>query len=320
MDEVYIQFEELRNSRSINDKNNGLPITGSSANLVDGPKGKRVVEVEDIVVDEQVSLKGLMQGCKEGEAKNMKVKEVDFREEGGKGKSVDGNIGRTTTYVASSHISISYGSDSFDENKIGDDSSDEDLSNRPRFVVWKKEIKDGKVVQRNVLFEATSIEKSNSALTPPQTTTHEMSDINSYVLNQSIPQHYSNHLTNSYMNNNDSDMGSNISSNGSSDSDMDIDDDYLVDDHLQACMWYGERMSKSRKALPKFHLYCHGGKFKLPLIGDPSIILQKLLFDYASTPAKNYQANTSTYIVMFSFTSPGMKFDTKFTKGVVPRH
>lgn len=84
-------------------------------------------------------------------------------------------------------------------------------------------------------------------------------------------------------------------------------------------MWYGERMSKSRNTtLPKFQLYCHGGKFKLPLIGDPFSILQKLLFDSASTPAKNYQANTRTYIVMFSFTSPGMKFDTKFTKGGGP--
>lgn len=40
---------------------------------------------------------------------------------------------------------------SSDENKTGDESNDEDLSNRPRFIVWKKEIKDGKFVQRNVL-------------------------------------------------------------------------------------------------------------------------------------------------------------------------
>ncbi|KAI5444267.1 hypothetical protein KIW84_012769 [Lathyrus oleraceus] len=119
--------------------------------LVDGPKGKCVAEVEDTVVDDQVNLKGLMQGCKEGEVKNLKGKQVDFGEEGGKGKSVDGNIGRTTTDAAPSHISISSASDSSDENKTGDKSSDEDLSNRPRFVVWKKENKDGKVVQRNVL-------------------------------------------------------------------------------------------------------------------------------------------------------------------------
>ena len=35
---------------------------------------------------------------------------------------------------------------SFDENITGDESSDEDLSNQPRFVVWKKEIKDEKIV------------------------------------------------------------------------------------------------------------------------------------------------------------------------------
>lgn len=40
---------------------------------------------------------------------------------------------------------------SSNENKTGYESCDRDLSNRPGFVVWKKEIKDGKVVQRNVL-------------------------------------------------------------------------------------------------------------------------------------------------------------------------
>lgn len=84
-------------------------------------------------------------------------------------------------------------------------------------------------------------------------------------------------------------------------------------------MWYGERMSKSRnmKSL-KFQRCCHGGKVKLPLIGDPPVILQNLLFNPASTHAKNYKANTRTYNAMFSFTSPGMKFDTEFTKGGGP--
>ncbi|KAI5396651.1 hypothetical protein KIW84_062748 [Lathyrus oleraceus] len=54
------------------------------------------------------------------------------------------------------------------------------------------------------------------------------------------------------------------------------------------------------------------------MIGDPPVILQKPLFDPASTPVKNYQANTRTYNAMFSFSSPGMKFDTKFTKGGGP--
>ncbi|KAI5442705.1 hypothetical protein KIW84_011658 [Lathyrus oleraceus] len=100
-DEIYIQFEELHNSCSVKDKNTRLLIMESSVNLVNGPKGKPVAEVEDTVVDDQVNLKGLMQGCKE----------------------------------APSHISISTASDSSDENKIGDESIDEDLYNRPRFVV-----------------------------------------------------------------------------------------------------------------------------------------------------------------------------------------
>ncbi|KAI5442706.1 hypothetical protein KIW84_011659 [Lathyrus oleraceus] len=69
---------------------------------------------------------------------------------------------------------------------------------------------------------------------------------------------------------------------------------------------------------PKFQSCCHGGKVKLPLIGDPPVMFRKLLFDSASTPTKNYRTNTRTYNVMFSFTSPGMKFDTKFTKGGGP--
>ncbi|KAI5386607.1 hypothetical protein KIW84_072948 [Lathyrus oleraceus] len=211
-----------------------------------------------------------------------------------------------------------------DENITGDEFSDQDLSNWPRSTTNSFVRPFGVNLFRK--FKATTVETSNSSLTPPQTTTHETSHTTSSILNQTIPQHNSNHSTNSYVHDHDSDMGSNISSNGNSDSDMDIDDDYLVDDHLQdpiwecqyclACMWYGERMSKSRNTMsPKFQCCCHDGKVKLPLIGDPPAILQKLLFDPASTDAKNYQANTRTYNVMFSFISPGMKFDTKFIKG-----
>lgn len=34
----------------------------------------------------------------------LKGKQVDFGEEGSKGKSIDGNIGRTTTNATPSHI------------------------------------------------------------------------------------------------------------------------------------------------------------------------------------------------------------------------
>ncbi|KAI5445469.1 hypothetical protein KIW84_013631 [Lathyrus oleraceus] len=110
LDEVYIQYEELRNSRNINERNLVLPIAGSSSNLVDAPiydsgnkpKGKGVVEVEEIVVGEHVTLKGLMQGCNKGEAMNLKRKQVDLGEKGGKGKIVDGKIGRTTADAAPS--------------------------------------------------------------------------------------------------------------------------------------------------------------------------------------------------------------------------
>ncbi|KAI5424501.1 hypothetical protein KIW84_030618 [Lathyrus oleraceus] len=78
-------------------------------------------------------------------------KQVDFGEEEGKVKNVDGKIGRITTYAAPSHISNSCGSVIFDENITGDESSDEDLSNQPRFVVWKKEIKDEKKIPQSVI-------------------------------------------------------------------------------------------------------------------------------------------------------------------------
>lgn len=119
MDEVYIEFEELHNSRNIKERNHVLPIAGSSSNLVDAPicdsgnepKGKGVAEVEEIRVGEQVTPKGLMQGCNKGEAMNLKEKQVDLGEEGGRGKTVDGKIGITITDVAPSHISISSDSD-----------------------------------------------------------------------------------------------------------------------------------------------------------------------------------------------------------------
>ncbi|KAI5396275.1 hypothetical protein KIW84_062469 [Lathyrus oleraceus] len=54
------------------------------------------------------------------------------------------------------------------------------------------------------------------------------------------------------------------------------------------------------------------------MIDDPPLMLQTLLFDPTASDGKNYQANTTSYNAMFSFPLPGMKFDTKFTKGGGP--
>lgn len=63
-----------------------------------------------------------------------------------------------------------------------------------------------------------------------------------------------------------------------------------------ACMWYQERKTKTRNiTLLKFQRCCHGEKVKLPMIDNPR-----------------------TYNAMFSFTSHGMKFYTKFTKANGP--
>ncbi|CAK8567127.1 unnamed protein product [Lathyrus sativus] len=78
-------------------------------------------------------------------------------------------------------------------------------------------------------------------------------------------------------------------------------------------------MTKSKNTTsPKFKWCCHGGKVKLPMIDDPPLILQNLLFDSTTVDGKNYQLNTRTYNTMFSLASPSMKFDSKFTKGCGP--
>ncbi|XP_058765892.1 uncharacterized protein LOC131639412 [Vicia villosa] len=66
----------------------------------------------------------------------------------------------------------------------------------------------------------------------------------------------------------------------------------------QACMW--------------------SGKIVLPYMKQPPLLLEKLLHHKTDPESKNFQANIRTYNAMFSFTSPGMKFDTTIPKGGGP--
>jgi hypothetical protein len=84
-------------------------------------------------------------------------------------------------------------------------------------------------------------------------------------------------------------------------------------------MWYLERKHKSKSTTtPLFQLCCGNGKVQLPLLRQPPPVLQHLLFDHQSEDTKNFQQNTRMYNSMFSFSSPGMKFDENFTKGRGP--
>ncbi|MCH82301.1 helicase-like protein, partial [Trifolium medium] len=90
----------------------------------------------------------------------------------------------------------------------------------------------------------------------------------------------------------------------------------------QACgahMWYQERRQKTRdSANPCFQLCCGNGKVQLPLLKHAPQCLQDLLFDAKSKKSKHFQQNIRMYNAMFSFTSPGMKFDNKINGGKGP--
>jgi hypothetical protein len=84
-------------------------------------------------------------------------------------------------------------------------------------------------------------------------------------------------------------------------------------------MWYGERKCKTRHEItPKFQQCCHGGKAQLPMLKEPHVILQHLLFDLVSADSQNYQKHTRIYNSMFAFTSPGMQIDEKTNRGRGP--
>ncbi|XP_058773426.1 uncharacterized protein LOC131647553 [Vicia villosa] len=121
------------------------------------------------------------------------------------------------------------------------------------------------------------------------------------------------------------------SSSNTSDSDDDIEQQALPDSNLQeysdigdqiwectychAHMWLQERASKIKKGhVPTFHRCCRDGKIVLPLLEEPPPPLKHLLFNKTSPDSKNYRNNIRTYNSMFSFTSPGMKFDTSYSK------
>jgi len=67
-----------------------------------------------------------------------------------------------------------------------------------------------------------------------------------------------------------------------------------------------------------FHL-CYGtGKVQLPILKEPPIVLQRLLFDNESKKSKNYHNHIRTYNMMFAFTSPRANVDKTFNNGKGP--
>jgi len=59
-------------------------------------------------------------------------------------------------------------------------------------------------------------------------------------------------------------------------------------------------------------LCCGYGKIQLPLLEDPPQPMRQLLFDCNNTHSKHFQANIRSYNLMFVFTSPGTKVDTRY--------
>jgi len=69
-------------------------------------------------------------------------------------------------------------------------------------------------------------------------------------------------------------------------------------------MWYQEKIDKhAHYANPKFQLCCGNGKIQFPLLNDPPIVMQKLLFESNSIEFRNFQQHIRTYNMMFAFTS-----------------
>ncbi|CAH9127450.1 unnamed protein product, partial [Cuscuta epithymum] len=83
-------------------------------------------------------------------------------------------------------------------------------------------------------------------------------------------------------------------------------------------MWYQERTDKHRDTVsPKYNLCCRKGKVQLPLLKDPPMLLQHLLFDN-DVDSKNYQQHIRVYNMMFAFTSPGARIDKSVNDGRGP--
>ncbi|KAL6579333.1 hypothetical protein OROMI_009549 [Orobanche minor] len=104
----------------------------------------------------------------------------------------------------------------------------------------------------------------------------------------------------------------------SNDEYLDLGDPIYNCEYCGAYMWYEERSEKSKNPLyPKFSQCCSKGKFQLPLLKEPPLLLRNLLngVDPRST---NYINNIRAYNMMFSFTSMGGKVDTSVNKGSGP--
>jgi hypothetical protein len=77
-------------------------------------------------------------------------------------------------------------------------------------------------------------------------------------------------------------------------------------------MWYQERRQRARHSVnPTFQTCCGNGKVQLPLLRQPPGYLKHLLIEDTTKPSQQFQQSVRMYNAMFSFTSPGMKFDKK---------
>ncbi|XP_058777696.1 uncharacterized protein LOC131651964 [Vicia villosa] len=199
----------------------------------------------------------------------------------------------------------------------------------------RKIILDNRKRLRNLFnTEVSRVQNTNNIVSQSQnmdhasTSNHNMSSQN---MDHASTSNHNMSVGSHYQDNDDSNSDNNLNSSNSSDSDEDsvpaqlqeahLQEYYDIGDqnyecaHCQACMWYQEKVNRHKiTATPRFHRCCRGGKIVLPFLEQPPQVLQDLLFNKTYSDSKNYQANIRTYNAMFSFTSPGMKFDTTYSK------
>ncbi|XP_058761349.1 uncharacterized protein LOC131634741 [Vicia villosa] len=199
----------------------------------------------------------------------------------------------------------------------------------------RKIILDNRKRLRNLFnTEVSRVQNTNNIVSQSQNMDH--ASTSNYNMSSQSMDHpsTSNHnvsVESHYEDNDDSNSDNNLNSSSSSSSDEDSDPAQLQEAHLQeyydigdqsyecahcqACMWYQEKVNRHKiTATPRFYRCCRGGKIVLPFLEQPPQVLQDLLFNNTYSDSKNYQANIRTYNAMFSFTSPGMKFDTTYSK------
>lgn len=99
----------------------------------------------------------------------------------------------------------------------------------------------------------------------------------------------------------------------------DIGDPNIEYRHCVSLMWYQDRIGKHiHTTMPKYQFCCGNGKVQSPLLKSSSLLLQHLLFDRDGLNRRNYQKHTRLYNVVFSFTSPRLKIDNNFERGIGP--